>query len=587
MKKIILIVLALFVAGIAIVFAQSESGPADSVQTIESVATDESLPPVQTIESVETAEAVEANEKSEEPAGPSQVEQGRSSIEEGLAKKISLDLRGMDIVDTIKFLSMKGNLNIVTSKNVSGRITLFLKDVTIGDTLEVILLTDKLACEKKKNIIAILTEAEYQELYGKKYIDKREAKTFKLKYALPSKVGAALDSIKSSIGKIIMDDATGTIILIDTPEKIEEMEETALGLDKGLVEKEISTTTQVFELEYADAATIEEKISAILTEGVGSVRSDERTNRVLVQDLPNKLKEVEVMVEAFDTKTKEVLIEAKIVEITLNDEFAMGISWDKIFQTTTKNIQLLGTFPIAYPTGATGQYGRFSVGTWKPGFYTDEGTADQAWNDGTIDPAHTNEILNFLRSVGRVKIISSPHIAVCNNEEAQIMVGTRQPYATSTISQSETTATTSWSAEFVDVGITLTVTPTINKSGFIKMHIKPEVSTLTGWFEITDETGTAQIRLPEVDTSNAETDVLVQDGRTIIIAGLIKDTEYKRRKRLPVLGDIPLVGGLFGSTSTGVQGKELVIFLTPRIISGGQDVLYVEEQEKVRKPKKE
>ncbi len=576
-------------------FAQPESGPTDSVQTIESVESDESLPPVQTIESVETTESVETegaeeSSESEEPEEPSespQVEQDRSSIEEGLAKKISLDLRGMDIVDTIKFLSMKGNLNIVTSKNVSGRITLFLKDVAIGDALEVILLTNKLACERKKNIITILTETEYQELYGRKYIDKREARTFKLKYALPSKVGAALDSIKSSIGKIIMDDATGTIILIDTPEKIEEMEETALGLDKGLVEKEISTTTQVFELEYADAATIEEKVSAMLTEGVGSVRSDERTNRILAQDLPNKLKEIAAMVKAFDAKTKEVVIEAKIVEITLNDEFAMGVNWERIFTRATKNVQLVGSFPISYPTGTTGQYGSISVGTWKPGYYTDEGTANQAWNAGSMDANQSSQALSFLKSVGKVKIISSPHIAVCNNEEAQIMVGTRQPYATSTISQSETTATTSWSAEFVDVGITLTVTPTINKSGFIKMHIKPEVSTLTGWFEITDADGIAQIRLPEVDTSNAETDVLVQDGRTIIIAGLIKDTEYKRRKRLPVLGDIPLLGALFGSTSTGTKGKELVIFLTPRIISGGKDILYVEESEKARKPKKE
>jgi len=78
----------------------------------------------------------------------------------------------------------------------------------------------------------------------------------------------------------------------------------------------------------------------------------------------------------------------------------------------------------------------------------------------------------FLSEIGKVKIISSPHIAVCNNEEAKIMVGTRQPYATSTISQSDTTATTSWSAEFVDVGVTLTVTPTINNDGFVKMHIK-------------------------------------------------------------------------------------------------------------------
>lgn len=164
-------------------------------------------------------------------------EKAPKTIEEGMVKKISLDLRGMDILDTIKFLSMKGNLNIVTSKNVAGRITLFLKDVSIADTLEVILLTNKLASVTKNNIITIMTEAEYGELYGEKFIDKRELKTLKLDYAKPSGVGVALESIKSTIGKIIMDDATGTMILIDTPDKIAEMEDMAHKLDRGLVEK--------------------------------------------------------------------------------------------------------------------------------------------------------------------------------------------------------------------------------------------------------------------------------------------------------------------------------------------------------------
>ncbi len=556
MKRISLILLALFVAGIA--------GATGWTQFPKGMAS-----------------------PTDEPLSPESPEQAPLTMEEGLAKKVSLDLRGMDIVDTIKFLSIKGGLNIVTSKDVTGRITLFLKDVTIGDTLDVILLTNKLACETKKNIIAIMTEAEYEALYGEKYTDKREIKTLKLKYILPTKAGEALASIKSSIGKIIMDDATGTIILIDTPEKIERMEKTALGLDKGLVEKAPRTISKVFELEYSKVEDLEPKITAALTADLGTVKTDERTNKVIVRDLPYKIKEFEELVSAFDSKTRQVIIEAKVVEITLNDDFAFGISWEKIFTTSTKDIQFLGSFPFTAPSGTTGNYGKFSIGTWKSGFYTDEQTAKEAYQAGTLDSRQTQQILTFLKSIGRVKVISSPHIAVCNNEEAQIMVGTRQPYATSTISQSETTATTAWSAEFVDLGVKLTVTPTINKSGFVRIHIKPEVSTLTGWFEITDEAGTAQIKLPEVDTSNAETDVLIQDGRTIIIAGLIKNREYKKERKLPLLGDIPVLGNLFKSKSTGTETKELVVFLTPHIISGGEDLLYVEDPEKARKPKKE
>ncbi len=486
----------------------------------------------------------------------------------GLSKKVSLDLRGIDIIDTIKFLSVKGDLNIVTSKDVQGRITLFLKDVTIADTLDVILLTNKLACEKKKNIITIMTEVEYEAFYGQRYTDKRKIKTLKLKYILPTKAGEALASVQSSIGKIIMDDATGSLILIDTPEKIEEMEAIAFDLDKSYVTKVASTVIKVFELRYAQAEEIAAKVSEALTEGLGSVRSDERTNKLIVRDLPNKIKEISEMVDAFDTREKEVFIEAKIVEVTLSDDFSFGVNWETLFSSGSKDVRLETTLPA---TGVTDAYSRVSVGTWK---------------DTALDSTRTQQILTFLSEVGKVKIISSPHITVLNNEEAKIMVGTRQPYATSTISQSDTTATTSWSAEFVDVGVTLTVTPTIYKGDFVKMHITPEVSTLIDWFEIEDESGTTQIRLPEVDTSNAETDVIIQDGKTIIIAGLIKETENKSESKVPFLSSIPFLGKLFKSTSDTNEMKELVVFITPHIISGDKDILYAEQTEKTRKVSK-
>jgi type II secretory pathway component GspD/PulD (secretin) len=484
---------------------------------------------------------------------------------EGLSRKVSLDLRGMDIIDTIKFLAMKGDLNIATSKNVKGRITLFLNNVEIADVLDIILLTNSLACQKKRGIITIMTEAEYEALYGEKYSDKRQIKVIKLRYASASKVGAALDNVKSTIGKIIMDDMTGTVILIDTPEKLREMEAVAFDLDRGIIEKQPPTDTKVFELQYAKVEDISSTLSEALTPDIGSIRKDERTNKIIVHDLPYKLKEIEQMVAAFDTRTREVFIEAKIVEVTLKDEFAMGVNWENVFKTVS-DIGLVGTFPISFPTGVANTFGKVSIGTWKEGFFTDEGTDEEEWHPGRLDPRKANAALTFLNTIGEVKVISSPHIAVCNNEEAQIMVGTRQPYATSTISQSETTATTSWSAEFVDVGITLTVTPTINKDGFVRMNIKPEVSTLRDWFEITDDTGTVQIKLPEVDTSNAETDVMVKDGRTIIIAGLIGETTYDNEDKFPVLGNVPILGNLFKSKSSGIRTKELVIFLTPHII---------------------
>ncbi|MDD5645197.1 MAG: secretin N-terminal domain-containing protein [bacterium] len=484
------------------------------------------------------------------------------SMEEGLSRKISLDLRGIDIVDAIKFLAMKGELNIVTSKSVSGRTTLFLCDVTISDTLDVILITNKLACEKKKNIITVMTEAEYEALYGQKYTDKREIRTLKLSYASASKVGAALSSIKSTIGAIITDDASGTVILIDTPEKISEMEKAVYEFDVGMEKKKVPTINRVFELEYAKVKDIEPKIKELLTENVGVLSTDERTNKIIVSDLPFAIERIEHIVENFDSKTRQVFIEARIVEISLSDKYTWGINWEKVFEDV-HNFTLTGVFPA----GDLASYGRIAIGTLSRDEY--------------------QATLTILQEVGDIKIVSAPHIAACNNEESKIMVGSREPYATSTISQSETTATTSWQAEFVDVGVTLTVTPTINKDGFIKMHIKPEVSTLRDWFEIEDDAGVAQIRLPIIDTTNAETDVLVKDGTTIIIAGLIKDIKRESSDKVPFLGDIPLLGYLFQSKATENTKSEAVIFITPHIISGDSNILYVNDTDKAKKPLKE
>ena len=499
------------------------------------------------------------------------------TIEEGLSVTTSLDLRSMDIVDTIKFLAVKGNLNIVTSKSVSGRTTLFLKNVTVGDILDVLLLTSNLACIKKNNIITIMTEAEYEALYGKKYTDSREIRTIKLKYALPTKVGAALESIKSNVGKIIMDDDISTIMLVDTPAKLQELEEAVIDLDKITVEKVPPTVSKVFELSYANVEDIQEKVSEMLTPDIGSISFDERTNKIVVNDFPIKITEIEQVIVAFDSKTRQVFIEAKIVEVTLNDDFAYGIDWEKLFRMAGKDINFVGNFPLSGLAEATNSFGKISIGTW---------IWDGATGTGSLDPTQPQAALTFLSEIGKVKIISSPHIAVCNNEEAKIMVGTRQPYATSTISQSDTTATTSWSAEFIDVGVTLTVTPTINKDGFVKMHIKPEVSTLTDWFEILDDAGTAEIRLPEIDTSNAETDIMIKDGRTIIIGGLIKESTTESERKYPFLGDIPLFGTLFKSITDVKETKELVVFLTPHIITGEEDLISMKGSEKIRKPRK-
>jgi len=547
MRKITIIILVLFFMGLGIAITDAQN------------AAEEKQPDM-----VSAAGAALGQEKQKQ-GGPEQAAQ-EEAIEDssdpfsGLSRKISLDLRSMDIMDTVKFLSKQGDLNIVATKNVSGKVTLFLKDVTISDVLDMILLTNSLACEKKAGIITLMTENEYEALYGEKYTNKKETKTITLKYADPKRVGTILGNLKSSIGKVIIDDATGMIILIDTPLKIKEMEEAAVRADLSTVNRVLPTVREAFELNYAKIGEIKGEITKVLTKDIGSIEVDERTNKLVVTDLPHNMEKIRKLVADFDSKTREVLVEAKIIEITLNDDFAMGVDWSKVYGLAEDSLTFTGSFPFSAPLSSSSTM-KLSVGTLANDKY--------------------NFALTLIKSFGRVKVVSSPHIVVCNNEEAKFMVGTREAYVTTTITTGDVTTTTSESVNFIDVGVTLYVTPTINKDGFVKMHIKPEVSSISDWLETTEGN-----QIPIVDTSNVETDVLVKDGNTIILAGLIKKTTDKDVSKMPLLGSIPVLGRLFSNVSDTNEKKELAIFLTPHIISGADEMFKLKEEIKTRKPPK-
>ena len=183
-----------------------------------------------------------------------------------------------------------------------------------------------------------------------------------------------------------------------------------------------------------------------------------------------------------------------------------------------------------------------------------------------LDKENAFEVLiKFLRTIGDTKVLSNPKLAVVNNEEAKIHVGEREAYVTTTTTTGQATSATAESVTFVDVGIQLSVTPTINEDGFVTMKIKPEVSSVAR--SLITPSGNA---IPIIDTSEAETTVMVKDGKTIIIAGLRKDEQNDTNQRVPFLGDIPLIGRLFQNVVTSKKRTELLVLLTPHIIDGSR-----------------
>ncbi|MFC1632043.1 secretin N-terminal domain-containing protein [Candidatus Omnitrophota bacterium] len=459
------------------------------------------------------------------------------------AGKVSLDMKGMDIVDVLKILAMRGNLNIVAGKNVRGKVTLFLKNVEVIDALEIILAANDLAYEKQGEIINVMSERDYELLYGEKSYDKKIAKIIRLEFAKAVEVSKALNQIKSKIGKVIVDQSSNTLVLMDVPDKIKQMEAAVKSMD-------LATTTETFTLNFAQAKDVAEKISESLTKNLGQVKVDERMNKLIITDLPERIEYISRVIDDFDEKDMVVLIEAKIIQLTLNKDLGYGVNWNNVFAgidtiaRSDLSINLAGvtedtTFTYTRAHGAT-EYG------------------DQV-------------ILRLLDTLGKANVLSTPRIVVSNNEEAKVLIGTREAYVTSTVTQTDGTTTTADNVEFVNVGVSLAVTPTISRDGYISMKIKPEVSSAPTTLELTNPDGSVRTSVPIVTTSEAETQLMVKDGTTIIMAGLMKDTRKDNTERLPFLADIPIIGHVFQSRGQEDEKIELVIFLTPTIISEDDD----------------
>ena len=483
-----------------------------------------------------------SNFYSVESAAPSQSLASLSKRVAVSKERISLDLRGVDIIELFRVLSLRAGLTIVPSKGVRGRISIFLNNVTFEDALDVILVSQGLAAEKKENIVFVMTNDEYKRKYGREYIERRKFESFKLRYAKPKAVFNVLTQLKSDIGKVVVDEASGTVIIIDIPEKVELMKKAIKELDQPL-------QTIVVDLNYADPEDIKTQLSTVVTPGAGEVVIDARSNKVIISDLPSKIEKIKKLVKVLDEESRQVFIEAEVVQITLSDKFYRGIEWEKIFnEKNFDGLDFVGNFPISTALSA---YQKISV--------------------GTLDRDRYTAVLKFLKVFGDVKILSRPRIAVVNNQEAKILVGSREAYVTQTLSQAETTTVTSESVEFIDVGVKLNVVPTINKDGFITMKIKPEVSTVRE--TLTTSLGSV---IPIVETSEAETVVKVKDGTMIMVAGLIKEEKRDDRSQTPILSKIPLLGALFGTKTTSKVKTEIVVFITPHLVKGDKSIVDME-----------
>ncbi len=466
------------------------------------------------------------------------------------SQRISLDLKGVDILDVLKLLSQKSGLNFIAGRNVSGRITIFVNDVDVWDAFELIIGANDLAYERRGNIVTVMMARDYELIYGEKFQERKESLVQALKYAKVTQVATVLNQIKSSIGRVVADEATNTVILNDVPTRLNEMREVIKRIDRP-------TESRIYNLSYAEAEKLKDKVHDLLSP-IGTFTFDARTNKVVISDLKEVLAKTDLVINAFDVPDGEVLIESRIINVTLTDDKSLGIDWQRVFGGL--DIKTRGNFDEISGDIISG------VGAVKDSTAPKGGAFQLLSSKG-----QAQVVIEALKTIGKVETISNPRLMVSNNQEAKILVGTKEAFITSTTTVPATgSIVTAPDIKTQDVGTQLYVTPNVKRDGHIQLKIRPVVSSVARTI-----TSVANTVVPIVQTTEAETNVLVKSGSTIIIGGLIDTKTSQSDDRIPWLGDLPVVGAPFRGHTSSKKKSELVVFLTPQIIRpDGSPVLF-------------
>jgi type II secretory pathway component GspD/PulD (secretin) len=320
--------------------------------------------------------------------------------------------------------------------------------------------------------------------------------------------------------------------------------------DAGKYATDAITEVRAFKLRHSDPQPVADALRKHLS-GYGKLSIIPARRQIVVEDIPEFMARIKALIAEVDVQPAQFLIEAQILEITLNQNETYGVDWAKVFD---------------YKGGA------FSAGT--PG--TPELTQSFGLPSKLVNPfggalvfSYLNPNLRvFLKALGdeeRVRTLSTPKLLTLEDEEADVLVGNRIGYRTTvTINQ-----VTTENIEFLESGVRLSVKPTLVGDNKILLKIHPEVSagTLTG----------GKSQLPKQDTTAVTTQLVAMDGETVFIGGLIKNVDSKGKVGIPGLSDIPLFGRLFSTSTKSTVNTETIVLITPRIVSPGAASAYERE----------
>jgi type IV pilus assembly protein PilQ len=324
-----------------------------------------------------------------------------------------------------------------------------------------------------------------------------------------------------------------------------------LVADAETLKEETGLSSYTLELQYADATEVAQALSGLSDK----IQVDRGGNRLIVVTSPRVIAEIQDIVAELDRPARQVMLEARIVEVSTDGLKRLGIDWDLLNRqgftfiegndaaTFDGNLEEPGPLTEA-PNGVTNTPGTADV--WK-------------LRNFSRLPKVFRAFVDMLIRDGNARVLAQPKLVTLNGKEASMLSGQRIPYLVSQTVFAGGAAAPTQSVQREEVGIKLSITPLINADGYITVRIRPEVSSVTGFRG-------EQQDLPVVSTRQAETTVRLKDGASVVIGGLLNEEKTTGYTKVPLLGDIPLLGRLFRHENTTTSKRDLVIEVTPRLL---------------------
>jgi type IV pilus assembly protein PilQ len=319
--------------------------------------------------------------------------------------------------------------------------------------------------------------------------------------------------------------------------------------------------TKIYRINYADIKEVEKSLGKFVSQR-GAISTNQGTSNIIVKDTESNIKAIGTFIEDIDRVTPQILVEARIYDITSKNELDLGVEWMAGRNTTYYTDTTAVIPPGTLGNTKTGDTNPFTTGIFTGATGKTSGTQGLLKFGWLKDNLDIDVVLRAQQNLINSKLLANPRILVLDNETANIAITSQIPYQElSQTSGGGNIGTTS----FKDVGVKLKVTPHLTRADKIRMIVEPEFSVQTG--NVTFSTSDLSYPQPIVATRTAKTTLLVDSGQTVVLGGLRKKDVNKTVNKVPLLGDIPLICYLFRFEGEDTTNSEMLVFITPKIVT--------------------